>query len=191
MKSRNIWFTSDSHFSHFNIIGLCKRPFQTAEEMNERLIKNWNERVNPEDEVYHLGDVAFYRSTNGNGLKIHPREIISRLNGKITYICGNHDAGGHNGLHIKNHRIVINISKLFVNLVHNPEHASLEYELNIHGHLHGKERIVKVIERAGKKSLFIDVGVECWQYRPVAWQKIYEIYSQWKAGHNVEEIYRK
>ena len=54
-----IWFTSDTHFFHNNIIDYCKRPFVNAEEMNEYIIKQWNSVVKPQDEVYHLGDFAF------------------------------------------------------------------------------------------------------------------------------------
>lgn len=189
MNSKNIWFTSDTHFSHLNIIKLCNRPFETAEEMNDKLVDKWNDRVKPEDEIYHLGDVAFYRSTNGNGLKINPREIIKRLNGKITFVRGNHDE--NNGLNLKNHRIVLCISKIFVNLVHKPEHGNIkDYELNICGHVHNQWK-VKIFEAEGKKSLFINVGVDQWGFQPVPWQKLYQIYSQWKVGNNVEEIYNQ
>lgn len=51
----NYWWMSDYHFSHFNIIAYCKRPFKTAEEMNETIIKRHNERVKPDDTVFFLG----------------------------------------------------------------------------------------------------------------------------------------
>ena len=50
----NYWWTSDYHFSHFNIISYCNRPFKTAEEMNETIIKRHNERVKPDDTVFFL-----------------------------------------------------------------------------------------------------------------------------------------
>lgn len=80
----NIFFTSDTHFNHLNIIKYAQRPYSNAEEMNEALIKNWNRVVKPDDIVFHLGDFMF-----GNINRFW--EIRSRLNGKIYLIHGNHD----------------------------------------------------------------------------------------------------
>jgi len=78
-----IWFTSDTHFYHKNIIKFTNRPWNTVEEMNNALINNWNEVVKPNDTVFHLGDFAF--TSNGNWKK-----LINELNGKIYLILGNH-----------------------------------------------------------------------------------------------------
>lgn len=51
-----IWFTSDTHFGHKNILRFCKRPWNTVEEMDEGLIQNWNKVVGKDDIVFHLGD---------------------------------------------------------------------------------------------------------------------------------------
>lgn len=51
-----VFFTSDTHFNHTNIIRFCERPFERVDEMNEKLIDNWNSVVSPEDFVFHLGD---------------------------------------------------------------------------------------------------------------------------------------
>lgn len=78
------FFTSDTHFGHANIIRLCNRPFKDVEEMNEKLVENWNKVVPENGTVFHLGDFAF----GGSGLW---NSIISRLNGQIYLIMGNHD----------------------------------------------------------------------------------------------------
>ncbi|MEJ7707010.1 MAG: hypothetical protein WKF82_06805 [Nocardioidaceae bacterium] len=53
-----VYFTSDTHFSHANIIRLCNRPFADVDEMDEAIIERWNATVTSADTVYHLGDVA-------------------------------------------------------------------------------------------------------------------------------------
>ena len=79
-----IWFTSDTHFYHGNIIKFCDRPFRDAHEMTEQLITNWNSVVQPGDEVYHLGDFAF--ASKGKVV-----ELLCRLKGIKHIIAGNHD----------------------------------------------------------------------------------------------------
>lgn len=53
-----IYFTSDHHFWHENIISYCKRPFASVEEMNEKMVQYWNDVVKDKDEVYYLGDFS-------------------------------------------------------------------------------------------------------------------------------------
>lgn len=80
-----IYFTSDHHFGHRNIIEYTHRPFASLSEMNEELLRRWNSVVGPTDEVYHLGDMAF--QSHAYDLE----SILEQLNGKIYYIRGNHD----------------------------------------------------------------------------------------------------
>ena len=78
-----IFFTSDTHFFHTNIIKYCNRNFKSIEDMNEIFIQNWNSVINVNDEIYHLGDFGF-----GTIEKL--LYIFSRLNGKKFLIKGNH-----------------------------------------------------------------------------------------------------
>lgn len=80
----NIFFTSDHHFGHANVIVYTKRPFTSIEEMDEALVENWNRSVRPGDSVYHLGDFAFLKPDAVPAL-------IKRLHGQIHLIRGNHD----------------------------------------------------------------------------------------------------
>ena len=81
-----IYFTSDLHFGHANIIGLCNRPFNNVQEMNDVIIKRWNAVVGENDDVYILGDFTLTKS------KDKVLSFISQLNGKIHFLRGNHDA---------------------------------------------------------------------------------------------------
>lgn len=80
----NIYFTSDTHFGHDNIIKFCHRPFKDVEEMNSELIRRWNEKVGPDDTIFHLGDFAFGGSDIWNN-------TLKQLNGHKILIIGNHD----------------------------------------------------------------------------------------------------
>ena len=78
------YFISDLHLGHENIIRLCERPFSDVDEMNKKLIKNWNNKVTAKDDVYIIGDIA-YRS------KEDVSSIVNQLNGRKHLIIGNHD----------------------------------------------------------------------------------------------------
>jgi len=78
-----IFFSSDHHFYHFNVIRYSGRPYETVEEMNEALVANWNSVVGPDDIVYYLGDFS---------LAFRAVEVFSsRLNGIKYLVPGNHD----------------------------------------------------------------------------------------------------
>ena len=85
-----IWFTSDLHFGHRNIIKYCNRLWNTVEEMDEALIHNWNSVVGKNDIGVDLGDFAFASNQRW-------RELVSRLNGKHYLILGNHDVSRYPG----------------------------------------------------------------------------------------------
>lgn len=83
-----IWFTSDWHFSHKNILRYSKNTrggCKDIEEMDEWLIAKWNATVDNSDTVYHIGDFTFC------GKRKLREELIPRLNGNIIFIRGNHD----------------------------------------------------------------------------------------------------
>lgn len=79
-----VFFTSDTHFNHSNIIRFCDRPFADVEEMNETIIANWNRVVGEEDILFHLGDFCLGGVTEWN-------RFLDRLHGHIYLILGNHD----------------------------------------------------------------------------------------------------
>lgn len=76
-----IYYISDLHFGHKNILKYDKRPFNSTDEMDNFLITKWNAKVSDEDDVYIIGDICL-----GN-----PSRYLERLNGKKHLITGNHD----------------------------------------------------------------------------------------------------
>lgn len=81
-----IFIISDTHFGDDgSIVKYEGRPFRNGDEMREALIANWNQTVDVQDTVYHLGDFAC-------GLtKEEITAIADRLNGRKILIMGNHD----------------------------------------------------------------------------------------------------
>jgi calcineurin-like phosphoesterase family protein len=161
----NIFFTSDTHFSHSNIIKYCNRPYKDILEMNEALISNWNNLVKKGDLVYHLGDFGF-------GSFEDLKKIRERLNGEICFIRGNHDKT------IKNQASLftwvkeyyeMKLDKIDIILCHYPFLTwNKEYHgsIALSGHTHSDKRVVT----QSKKG--IHVGVDAWNYTPVSWDQI-------------------
>jgi calcineurin-like phosphoesterase family protein len=85
MKHPKRWILGDTHFDHKNIIHLTGRPFETVEEMNDFIIKKWNQRVSKQDIVYFIGDFTLSRRID---VITH---YVNKLNGKIILVMGNHD----------------------------------------------------------------------------------------------------
>lgn len=79
-----IWFTSDHHFGHQNIIRYADRPFSSVAEMNEAMIERHNALVRPDDVVFHLGDLAM-------GVFSESIKCAAALNGRKLLIPGNHE----------------------------------------------------------------------------------------------------
>lgn len=128
-----IYFISDTHFSHSNIIKYCNRPFNNLDIMNETLIKNWNNIVNKNDIVYHLGDFTI----DYDNLE----ELVKKLNGKIYLIRGNHEGKSikfYNeiGLEVLPSKTKLDEYKFI--LSHKPLDNNLipDDYINIHGHIH-------------------------------------------------------
>ena len=84
-----LFFTSDTHFGHKNIIKYCNRPFKTVEEMNEALIENWNKVVPKDGVVVHCGDFTYpFKDSN---IIDQYQKYFSQLKGSIILVRGNHD----------------------------------------------------------------------------------------------------
>ena len=172
------WFVSDTHFGHFNIIRYTNRPFKTLEQMNETMIKRWNQRVKKEDIIFFLGDFCFKNSSGkrGEGIKVSASYWEKRLNGKIIHIQGNHDKNNSTKTIIE--RLVIGYGNKRINLVHRPEFADVNYDINFVGHIHQKWQI-KRIRRGENFTDAINCGVDVWNFMPVSFEEIMKRYHKW------------
>lgn len=179
-----IWFTSDTHFGHQNILRFCERPFVSVEEMDNTIIERWNLKVGKDDIVFHLGDFAF--ATNKRW-----QELISLLNGKIYLILGNHDITRWPGTYtmqlfdrVENQMMLKIDNKYKVYLNHfpflcydgtyrNPEDCTIQ----LHGHVHERAGgIGKDDQRLQYRFPYqYDVGVDNNNFYPVSWEEILKI----------------
>ena len=83
-KYKRIFVSSDEHFCHPRILFYARRPFNSIQEMEQVIVKNWNSIVSPEDVVIVCGDFAFV------GVK-KSKQILDSLNGTKILVLGNHD----------------------------------------------------------------------------------------------------
>lgn len=178
----NTFFTSDTHFGHANIIKLCGRPFKDVEEMNETLIKNWNNVVEKDSHVFHLGDFAFGGSALFNS-------ICPRLNGTIHLILGNHDFKNFREGYSKyfadiTQQMYIQIDGKSIYLNHNPflcfggAWRGKEAVWQLFGHVHSSPTQATGLDIQRLVNLFptqYDVGVDNNNYTPVSFQQVKKI----------------
>ena len=153
----SVFLVSDTHFGHAGVCrftrddGVTKlRPWTDPDEMDEAMVKAWNERVKPTDKVYHLGDVVI----NRRALK-----TLHRLNGDKVLIRGNHDIFRDEEYreHFRELRAYHVMDGMI--LSHIPIHSDSlgRFGTNIHGHLHGNR--VMIDHGYGRKQ--IDVRYHC------------------------------
>jgi calcineurin-like phosphoesterase family protein len=177
-----IFFTSDNHFGHFNVIDYAKRPFRTLDEMHIKMIDNWNKKVSPKDTVYHLGD--FFLSNNLYFINT----ILGALNGQIRLLRGNHDRWIDKLDRLENaSKIILEPElkeiKMPINLfpgrtisipVTMCHYPMLEWNkahygaINLHGHSHGKRDEYN----KAQDLIRVDVGVDSHGFAPITFEEI-------------------
>ncbi len=173
-----IYFTSDLHFYHENIIKHANRPFNNADEMNSVLIKNWNKTVSDQDSIYILGDFTMKGCD-------YAERILNILHGRKHLIKGNHDRFSDQSnfdkslfVEITSYKeIVINNTRFM--LFHYPILEWNHYfrnAIHLHGHQHNHREYN--IENRKNKLLRYDVGVDANDYKPISVDKIIEFFSK-------------
>lgn len=136
-----IYFTSDSHLHHKSILKFTDRPYSTVDEMTNDMIQKWNDQVDDEDTIYHLGDLCL-------GNFEQTVDVLQQLKGKIILIKGNHDYSKHYkrinklGLLHEYHEvgIALKYQKQQMWLTHYPFEIGLRpRKWSVSGHIHEHE----------------------------------------------------
>lgn len=181
----SIFFTSDLHIGHSNVIKFDNRPFASVKEMNEELIRRWNKKVKPGDLTYCLGDMFW----KGDCDFIH--STLKRLNGSIILIKGNHDRWLHNAGNKKLLAGVKDYDDIKVTLQNGEVkrcilshyfmpfyNAHYHGSILLHGHLHNTKEhyeelsIAKALNEKGFTNQIYNVGCMLWNYEPVTLDEI-------------------
>lgn len=132
----SVFLVSDTHFGHAGVCrftesdGVTKiRPWTDPAEMDEEMVKRWNETVKPTDKVYHLGDVVINRKA---------LNIMHRLNGDKVLIRGNHDIfrDDEYRLYFRELRAYHVMNGMILSHIPVHEESLGRFGVNIHGHLH-------------------------------------------------------
>lgn len=131
--TNRVFVIADTHFGHKKVIEFENefRPFQTIEEHDDELVYRWNNTVNKNDTIWHLGDVLFGRGAF---------ETLKRLKGVKKLVLGNHDHYPIE-LYLEHFNSVHSSVKLRNALfTHIPIHPNqlLRFRANVHGHMHSK-----------------------------------------------------
>lgn len=165
-KCANIWFTSDTHFGHRNIIDYVNRPFNSVEEMDDTYISNHNSLVEKYDLFFHLGDVYFTGKS---------KYQFNMLHGVKHIIKGNHDyKGSFKGVDAELldpiHQIKIDDKEVV--LCHYPIfswNGKIHGSIHLYGHVHNHEDEQLPLKNA------VNIGVDMWGYCPVDFKTILEV----------------
>jgi calcineurin-like phosphoesterase family protein len=179
-KFVNRFVISDTHFGHTNswekfklADGSPLRPFTSTEEMDETMIERWNAKVQPQDTVYHLGDVVINKKY---------LNLVKRLNGRKILIRGNHDIFrdeeyrevGFEQLH----GVRVFVDKFILSHIPlHPDCVTERFKVNVHGHLHANE-VMRQMEVPEMRHLqepdprYLCVSVEHTNYEPLSFEEV-------------------
>jgi len=176
----DIFLISDLHLGHANIIRYCSRPFLVSDvaEMDRVLIDNWNHAVSPESRVFFLGDLRY------GGHARTTKEYIKKLNGKKTFIRGNHD-DDELGAVLSS---TLDYKKFRFLLVHDPADIPADFDgWTIHGHHHNNDlRHFPFINFVDRR---INVSAEVIGYVPVGLYEICTLIQSRQSGGDNHPVY--
>ncbi len=153
------YFTADTHFGDPRVLRIDKRPFKDIPEHDAALIERWNAVVGPDDEVWHLGDFALARDAG------RAADLLSRLSGRKHLVIGNNDGEAtfrDPARASVQHYAEMTLDGTALVLCHyafRTWNKMGQGVIDLHGHSHGR------LKPAPRQY---DVGVDVWDFRPVA-----------------------
>lgn len=165
------YYIADCHFGDEKVIHFSYRPFETVEEMDAAMIRNWNRRINDWDDVYIVGDLI-HRSED-------PEYYLKQLKGRLHLIVGNHDRKLKEEGHLSKYFVeiaeylVIRDGNHRLVLFHYP---MLEWDgyyygtWHVFGHIHNHPSLT--LERASKLPKALNCGTDVIGYRPVTFDEL-------------------
>jgi calcineurin-like phosphoesterase family protein len=182
-----VYFASDYHLDHKSVIKFDQRPFKNVNEMNDELIKRWNDVISDDDIVFYLGDLSHRSSPK------RVKYLIDQLNGKIHLIKGNHDKdhdlnkikdrfesiGHYMDLYVRDNDVSQDFFQQIV-LFHYPIYSwnRAHYgSWQLHGHCH-QSLVSTDFGKEFYKRKVLDMGCNAWDYKPVSYETIKDIMSK-------------
>jgi calcineurin-like phosphoesterase family protein len=179
-----LFFTSDFHLFHKNVLRFDNRPFKNVGDMHEEIINKWNHVVGENDVVYYLGDLTFAKAHEISEVN----RILDEFNGKIHFIIGNHDDDKvirkFNRFETINDYVELKVTHndndvvvdTLVCLFHYPiyswnkaHYGSIHLHGHSHGNLHHGEDASYYVNRR-----VIDVGCMLTDYQPIIFEEVYK-----------------
>jgi len=163
-----VFLVSDTHFGHKGVChftrsdGVTKlRPFDNPDEMDEFMVKAWNERVGPKDKVYHLGDVVINRRA---------LPTLARLNGDKVLIRGNHDIFPDMEYreYFRELRAYHVVEGMIFSHIPIHEESLGRFGVNVHGHLHAN----RVMKDGVVDARYHNVCVETTDFAPILFEDV-------------------
>ena len=166
-----IYFTSDTHFNQPRTLEFSKRPFSSVQQMNEVIIRNWNDRITNNDIVYHLGDFGDIT-------------FADKLLGKIILLVGNYELKDYTVAQLEQYFDVlhgpttIKIDENEFHLMHEPTNRD-RTKFNLFGHIHKLQMV---------KRSSLNVGVDCHNFTPLSLDEVLW-YKKAIENHYDEEVF--
>lgn len=173
-----LFFTSDAHFGHANVIKYCKRPFENTSHMEQVLCDNWNKVVARRDTVYLIGDTFW--ANNSPVSRKKAEDILKRLNGNKVLLPGNHDARLIQAMSKSRDIHEVTRKGTAIVMCHYPIiswNKKYHGSICLHGHTHSPNKLTSPPNR------LVNICVDAWDFTPASLTQIKELISTLGANN--------